>query len=138
MLDLAAAQRVAERWPTPIVYSGFEIGQPVMTGGRMTDPGRNPVAKAYERFPAGGVGTIGSSSSYDQTMVYFAVRGVMADGLRLWKLSPPGTVQFPAGRTVFTPAQEGRCRYLIADAAPEAVAHAIEALMIQPPLRGSK
>lgn len=138
MLDLEAAQRVAELWPTPIVYSGFEIGRPVMTGGRMTDPQRNPVAKAYERFPAGGVGTIGSSSSYDQTMVYFAIRGVMAEDTRLWKLSPPGTVRFPAGRTAFTPTSEGRCRHLIADASPDAVARAIEALMIQPPLRGSK
>ena len=84
------------------------------------------------------MGTIGSSSSYDQTIVYFAVRGLMSENIRLWKLSPPGTVQFPAGRTVFKPTPEGRRRYLIADALPEVVAEAIEALMIQPPARTAR
>ncbi|MBM4094841.1 MAG: hypothetical protein FJ276_36340, partial [Planctomycetes bacterium] len=32
-LDGEAAHAVAGAWPTPIVYSGFEIGRPVMTGG---------------------------------------------------------------------------------------------------------
>jgi purine nucleosidase len=132
MLDLESAQRVAADWPTPIVYSGFEIGHPVITGGRMTNPERNPVAKAYELFPAGGVGTIAGSASFDQTMLYYAVRGVMADDVRLWRISQTGTATFPDGRTVFTPDPNGRHRHLIADAPPETVAHVIETLMIEP------
>lgn len=133
MLDLEAAQCIAAEWPTPMVYSGFEIGRAVITGGAMTDPEHNPVARAYELFPAGGIGVIAGSSSYDQTMVYCAVRGVMEGDQPLWDLSEPGTATFPEGRTVFTPTPSGRHRYLIAKAPIETVADAIEALMVQPP-----
>lgn len=133
MLDLEASQHVAAEWPTYIIYSGFEIGRPVITGGAMTNPEENPVAKAYELFPAGGRGTIGGSASFDQTMAYYAIRGNMADEVTLWTLSEPGTVSFPNGPTVFEADPEGNHRYLIAEAPYEVVAEVIEALMIQPP-----
>lgn len=136
-LDMPAAQAVAESWPTPIVYSGFEIGRPVMTGGALTQPDRNPVAKAYELFPAGGVGTIASTSSYDQTALYFAVRGLEAEGRKLWQLSEAGSVSFPEARTRFTRHVDGRHRHLIRHATDEVVAAVIEALMIQAPKRPS-
>jgi hypothetical protein len=132
-LDLEASQRVAEAWPTPIIYSGFEIGRHVMTGARLSGPDRNPVAKAYELAPAGGVGAIGSSASYDQTMVYYAIRGAYAGDTRLWNLSEPGTAAFPNGRTVFEPDPDGRHRHLIRAADFETAAEAIEDLMVQPP-----
>jgi len=132
-LDLEASQRIPAEWPTPIVYSGFEIGVNVQTGGKTTNPEKNPVAKAYELFPAGGVGTIASSSSYDQTMVYQALVGTHAGDTALWRLSEPGTVTYPEGRTAFEAKSDGKHRYLIAEAPPEAAAEAIEALMIQPP-----
>lgn len=133
MLDLEASQRIPAEWPTPIVYSGFEIGVNVQTGGKTTNPETNPVAKAYELFPAGGVGTIASSSSYDQTMVYHALVGTHAGDTALWRLSETVTVTFPEGYTSFAPDPKGRHRYLIADAPPEAASAAIEALMIQAP-----
>jgi len=133
MLDLEGAQYIAAEWPTPIVYSGFEIGRPVMTGGRMTNPDENPVAKAFELYPSGGIGTIGASSSYDQTMAYFAIRGPMAGDIRLWEVSEPGTVTFPEGPTVFEPDPEGAHRYLIKAAEYDVVAEVIEDLMVQPP-----
>jgi predicted methyltransferase len=132
-LDIEASQKIAAKWPTPIVYSGFEIGRDVITGGAMQEPEINPVAKAYELFPAGGVGTIAGSSSYDQTMVYYAIRGRHAGDTPLWTLSEPGEVRFPEARTVFSPNPAGTRRYLIADAPFDVVAEAIEALMIQPP-----
>jgi hypothetical protein len=134
-LDREAAQTVAESWPTPIIYSGFEIGRSVMTGGALTQPERNPVAKAYELFPAGGVGTIASSSSYDQTALYYAVRGVEAGGRALWRLSDPGWVSFPEARTRFTRNAEGRHRHLVRHGTDEEVSAVIEAIMIQPPTR---
>jgi inosine-uridine nucleoside N-ribohydrolase len=30
-----SAALVARRWPTPIVYSGFELGEPILTGARL-------------------------------------------------------------------------------------------------------
>jgi hypothetical protein len=128
-LDREAAQNVAKSWPTPIVYSGFEIGLPVMTGGALTNPEMNPVAKAYELFPAGGVGNIASSSSFDQTALYYAVRGVEANGLKLWQLSDPGWASFPDARTRFARSAGGRHRHLIRHATDDEVARVIEALM---------
>lgn len=132
-LDQKAAQTVADEWPTPIVYSGYEIGRPVLTGGAMTNPEKNPVAKAYELYPAGGVGTIASSASYDQTAAYFAVRGVQAGELTLWELSPPGRVRFPDALTRYEPDPAGPHRHLISKASNEEVAAVIEALMTRPP-----
>lgn len=132
-LDLDAAQSVAESWPTPIVYSGFEIGHLVMTGGALTNPDANPVAKAYELFPAGGIGNIASSSSFDQTALYYAVRGVEADGFRIWQLSDPGWTSFPEARTRFARSAWGRHRHLIRHVTEDEVASVIETLMIQSP-----
>ena len=134
-LDMEAARTVAESWPTPIVYSGFEIGRPVMTGGALTQPEKNPVAKAYELFPAGGIGTIASSSSYDQTALYYAVRGIESERGRLWQLSDPGWASFPDAPTRFARSAGGRHRHLVRHASDETVAAVIEALMIQPPRR---
>ncbi len=132
-LDREASQAVAAEWPTPIVYSGFEIGRHVQTGGTVSDPETNPVAMAYKLYPAGGVGTIASSSSYDQTAVYYAVRGLDANGKRLWDLSEPGRASFPDGLTWFEADPEGPHRYLIHNATNEEVAEAIEPLMARAP-----
>lgn len=132
-LDPAASQQIAATWPTPVVYSGFEIGRAILTGGRMRDPETNPVAKAYELFPAGGIGNIAPSASYDQTAVYYAVRGVNAGEEPLWDLSEPGRVTFPESLTRFAPAADGPHRYLIPKAPVERVAEVIEQLMTQPP-----
>jgi hypothetical protein len=137
-LDLAAAQAIAESWPTPIVYSGFEIGRPILTGGTLTHPEKNPVAKAYELFPAGGVGTIGSSPSYDQTAMYYALRGTQTHDRTLWQLSDPGWVQFPEAQTRFRRSPWGRHRHLVRHAPDQEVAAAIEALMTQPPRRQTR
>ncbi len=137
-LDREAAQTVADSWPTPIVYSGFEIGRPILTGGAVTNPEVNPVARAYELYPAGGVGVIAASSSYDQTAVYCAVCGVKANGTVLWEKSPAGHVSFPDGATRFVPDLEGTRRYLIARASDDIVAETIEAFMIQPPAHNQK
>jgi hypothetical protein len=137
-LDNDAAKRVATEWPTPIVYSGFEIGRNVMTGGSLTEPALNPAAKAYELYPAGGVGVIANSSSYDQTIAYFAVRGAMAGDTRLWRLSDAGRVSFPESRTRFEPDTRGNARHLIAEAPLDRVAAAIETLMAQPPFQAAE
>src|SRR5262249_25236149 len=43
--DAAATARVARDWPTPVVFSGFEIGARLFTGGRLRaeTPESNPV-----------------------------------------------------------------------------------------------
>jgi inosine-uridine nucleoside N-ribohydrolase len=130
MLEPAAAAAVADRWPTPIVYSGFEVGDTIYTGARLfteTDPD-SPVLNAYEDY----VGWGNNRSSWDLTAAYFAVRG--ADGL--FNLSAPGDVEIaPDGTNTFTANAGADRRYLIPAVPDATIADAIEDLMVQPPRR---
>ena len=134
-LDLNAAQTVASEWPGKIVYSGFEIGRDIFTGEAFNRTPEHPVATAYKLFPAGGIGVIASSCSFDQTAVYYAVRGIYNNSESLWQISEPGRVSFIDGLTKFTPDPNGRHRYLIKKADPNRVGEIIEELMIFPPVR---
>lgn len=100
----AAAQYVFENWPTPILFSGFEIGEKIMTGRRVADEGSsdNPVAWAYryclETYHGG---PLNKRCSWDHTAVLTAVRNprdyfyvvgdgkfvVMPDGKNYWDAS---------------------------------------------------
>ncbi|MEO8615005.1 MAG: hypothetical protein ABI600_07690, partial [Luteolibacter sp.] len=114
-LDIVAAQEVARHWPTRIVYSGYEIGEKILTGQALTHPERNPVAKAYEAYSgtAGGAGVIGDRKSWDQTAATYAVLGTTWNDRQLWQLSEPHTIDFAAnGATVATPSPEAN-RYFI-------------------------
>ena len=88
MVDPQATSEVVENWPSPIMFSGYEIGEDLLTGQRLyvETPPENPVRVAYHlwdlhfarRFdndfdPESG---IWPHSSYDQTAVLFAVRGL--------------------------------------------------------------
>lgn len=77
-LDPSAAAYVNDHWPTRLVFSGFEVGVNVYTGGTLssTTPANNVVRKSYELY-------LGCSNcsrpSWDLTSVYHAVRPT--DGL---------------------------------------------------------
>ena len=43
---------VLDKWPTPIIFSGYEIGSPIITGAALVrTPSDNPVRMAYSLFP---------------------------------------------------------------------------------------
>ena len=112
-VDPEATRTVVEEWPTPIMFSGYEIGEDVLTGSALWDAGEeNPVRQAYHlwdlyfarRFtpefdPSTG---IWPHSSFDQTAVLYAVRGlreywdartdgrnvILDDGSNSWQASP--------------------------------------------------
>jgi hypothetical protein len=67
--DAESAQYVCENWPTPIMFSGGELGYPIESGQRLRSetPESNPVRAAY-----GG----GSRPSWDQISVIYAARGL--------------------------------------------------------------
>jgi inosine-uridine nucleoside N-ribohydrolase len=70
-----ATKNIADNWPTPVVYSGAEVGTRIMTGGRLftETPKNNPVRKAYELCPY--TNENNDRYSFDQTAVLYAVRG---------------------------------------------------------------
>lgn len=131
MLDPAGAKTIAERWPTPVYYSGFEVGDSIFTGSRLfteTEPD-NPVLNAYEDY----VGWGNDRNSWDITAAYYAVRG--GDGL--FGLSNPGNVEIkPDGSNEFHADANGTRRYLVPAVPDETIANKIEDLMVQPPAHG--
>ena len=109
--DIASARVLADRWPTPMVYSGFEIGiaLPYPAVSIERDFGyvrHHPVAEAYiRRNPPPH-----NRPTWDLTSVLYAVcpdRGY-------FDVSPPGTVTVePDGFTIFNQSAQGNRRYLI-------------------------
>lgn len=96
----AASQAVADHWPTPIIFCGYEVGLNIQTGARLfrDTPADHPVRKAYELYLDGGT----TRSSWDLITVLISVRGVsglwdleqngrvevMADGANEWRINP--------------------------------------------------
>lgn len=109
--DIANCKKLADEWPTPVVWSGFEIGiaLPYPAESIIKDYGYvpdHPVAEAYRRYdppPA-------NRPTWDLTSVLYAVcpdRGY-------FDLSPAGNINVEAdGFTKFEPNAGGRHKYLI-------------------------
>jgi len=109
--DPAAARKVFAEWPTPIVVCGSEVGDALLFPATSIDKDfawtqAHPVVDAYRAFHA---------------MPYDAPTQAMAAALYAarpkagqFELSERGTISVAGdGRTKFTPAADGKHRYLI-------------------------
>ncbi len=77
LVDAAASQKVFKEWPTPMLLSGFEIGEKILTGKRLiedTSIQNSPVKDAFQIALTFDNNTVGRNS-WDQTAVLVAVRG---------------------------------------------------------------
>ncbi len=132
-IDVASAKAVFERWPTPIVFSGFEIGRdlPIPASfieNDFTWAAPHPIAesyKAYKKMPY-------DRPTWDLTAALEAVR----PGRGYFTRSENGTVTVtPEGLTRFTPGSGDR-QYLRLDPAHRAeILSVLELLSSQPPGR---
>lgn len=113
--DVKAAQKLFAEWPTPIVASGFEVGNELRYPAASIEADYaynedHPVADAYraaEKMPY-------DAPCWDATSVLYAVR----PDAGFFNLSEPGTISVSDdGNTKFTPAAGGKHRYLILDPA---------------------
>jgi hypothetical protein len=120
-----------ERWPTRILFSGYEIGERILTGQQLALLDEShPVRRAYAEHPSQPL--VNGRMSWDQTAVLAAIR----DPGQYWDLSPPGLVTVDAeGRNSWSAAADGLHRHLIerAQPAPAELATIIEELMIDIP-----
>jgi len=75
--DSVATQYVVDHWPTPILFSGFEIGWEILTGKELVAKRGpdNPVREAYRIAMAMSEEDAEGRKSWDQTAVLVAVRG---------------------------------------------------------------
>jgi inosine-uridine nucleoside N-ribohydrolase len=130
--DPQAAQYLFSHWPTPMVFSGFEIGLRVMFSHEsiVRDFGytsSHPIAEAYNIYLPKGE----DRPSWDPTAVLYAIRPDRS----YFKLSEPGHVSIgEKSVTIFTPDPKGNCRFLTmsSDSACRVKA-LLEALASEPP-----
>jgi len=132
--DLEAAGTLFARWPTPIVASGYEIGEHILYPARSIEEDfrwapDHPVVdayRAYQKMPY-------DRPTWDLTAVLHAVRPDRG----YFSLSPSGTIRVDGqGRTSLSPDPNGTHRYLTADAAGRARSlEAMIQLASQPPGR---
>ncbi|MGO9239749.1 MAG: nucleoside hydrolase [Bryobacteraceae bacterium] len=111
--DIPAAQKVAREWPTPVIWSGFEVGRTIKYPGASIErdfgpPGAHPVGDAYRLYGK----MPHDQMTWDLTAALYAVRP--GDGY--FTASPEGTVSVDdRGMTKFTPGAGGRHRILSVD-----------------------
>jgi hypothetical protein len=130
--DIPSSRTLAARWPTPMVWSGFEIGiaLPYPATSIERDYGyvaHHPVAEAY---------ILHKPPPHNRpTWDLMAVLAAVSPDRGYFDLSPPGTVIVAAdGSTHFTPDAQGRHRYLVLDRAQKPrVLEAMVRLSSQPP-----
>lgn len=103
--DLESSKVVAEEWPTEILFSGFEIGEKILTGKKLVamPTERSPVKEAFALSFA--EGDPDGRMSWDQTAVLVAIKGYApyfdierghfkladAEGNNDWEVDPRGT-----------------------------------------------
>jgi hypothetical protein len=84
--DGPSAAYAVQHWPTPIVFSGWEIGNEIMTGARLREaPIGTPVRRAYELYNG-----LKNRQSWDQTAVLYAVRGLDGGLADYWDVQSKG------------------------------------------------
>lgn len=128
--DAKSSIDAVKQWPTPIVWSGFEIGVVIETGaGLHVLPKTSPVRRGYELYNG-----LKNRSSWDQTAVLYAVRGLNGGLKDLWDIGSGGNFEINAdGSNKWVPSAQGRHSYLIKKMPPAEVAKKIEALMLEQP-----
>jgi len=124
--DIPAAQKLVDEWPTPMVFSGFEIGEALLFPATSIEHDfawapNHPVVdayRAYQKMPY-------NRQTWDLTSVLYGVR----PDRNYFNLSAPGKVTVDEkGQTHFAEAADGRHRYLILD--PSQKPRTLEALIL--------
>ncbi|NUQ66490.1 MAG: nucleoside hydrolase [Pirellulales bacterium] len=125
-IDVPNARKVIHEWPTPVVFSGWEIGHAIQYPAASVQEDfcyveHHPIAHAYDLYRD----RKNDQPTYDLTSVLYAVR----PDREYFDLSPPGHVTVEDdGFVQFKAEKNGPHRYLIAT--PEQVARVREALVM--------
>ena len=125
--DANAALRATTDWPTPAVFSGFEVGDQILTGAVLqteTEP-NNPVREGYRLG-----GATENMESFDLTAVLAAVRGT-ADGA--FEVCTGRNVVGSDGSTTWEHRAGGSQGYLRLVAPSQEIADTIDELLVRSP-----
>jgi inosine-uridine nucleoside N-ribohydrolase len=132
--DLAACQKLAAEWPTPVAWSGYEIGKAILFSAQCIENDfgyvkQHPIREAYGYY----MKMPYDRPTWDLTSVLYAVRPDHG----YFDLSPPGRVIVEQNaETKFEPDPNGKHRYLKVNAEQIIrVKTTQEVLCSQPPRR---
>ena len=125
--DGPAAYQAIGDWPGTIIFSGWEIGQKIITGRAYAKlKGPHAAKRAYFLF-----NRWQGRQSWDQTAVLYAGRGLDGGLAEVWDLSPPGWMVIKEdGENEWISVKGGRHWYLVEKMEPGKVAEMIERLMV--------
>jgi hypothetical protein len=129
--DSAAAASVVEQWPTPVTFSGFEIGKDVLTGAGLQEvPPPNPVRRSYELYNG-----LTDRPSWDQVAVYYAVMTAHGQQKKLWSKNLGRNMVRPDGSNYWLNKREESAdhAYLVQRADTATLAALFEELMLTQP-----
>jgi inosine-uridine nucleoside N-ribohydrolase len=138
-LDVPAAQKLAKEWPTPVVWSGYEIGVAAAFPHVVIEQDLNylphhPLKEAYYLYNP----PPHDRPTWDPTSVLYAVlpeRGY-------FDLSPPGTVIVEDdSATLFRANKKGKGNHRFLVMSPEQAARVLEAIVqlsVEPPPAAKK
>jgi inosine-uridine nucleoside N-ribohydrolase len=131
-IDLPAANKLFAEWPTPIVTSGYEIGESIKFPAVSIENDfayikNHPVAEAYRNY----MKMPYDRQTWDLTAVLYAVR----PNRGYFSVSPNGTIHADAeGKTTHEAGPTGRHQYLIVSEIQRArVLEALIQLASEPP-----
>ncbi len=124
--DAPAALSAVAGWPGPAVFSGFQVGEGILTGAALQTltPPENPVREAY-RLTAGDA----QVWSFDLTAVLAAVRGTAG----VFEVCTGRNVVGPGGSTQWQHGADGPHGYLRKVAGDEEIAATLDDLLVAPP-----
>ncbi len=130
--DGAAAAYAIAHWPTPIIFSGFEIGKDIKTGAALKRVAKtSPVRRAFELFNG-----LRDRESWDQTAVLFAVRGLDGGLDDYWDVEKAGYLHVDEdGANQWRSTPDKSHAYLVQKMDPKKIAEVIEELMLRQPRR---
>ena len=123
--DAVSARYVADHWPTPIVFVGFEAGRDVLTGKGLRRLGRSPLRRAYELYNG-----LADRSSWDQLTVLVAARKEQGVRQGLWRLVPGKNLVATDGSNRWQTGGAQPHEYLLPTVSPAAYSRMIEPLML--------
>ena len=125
-MDVPAAQKLFNQWPTPIVVSGFEVGSALLFPASSIENdfayvADHPIAEAYRNY----MKMPYDRPTWDLTAALYAIRR----DRNYFSLSVPGKISaLGGGRTQFVPDGNGKHRYLILEDRQKA--RALEAMIM--------
>jgi inosine-uridine nucleoside N-ribohydrolase len=132
-MDSTASLFVYENWPTPILFTGFEIGWEIRTGLRLMsmDAEHNPVKDVFSICIPMAEDDKKGRMSWDETAVLIAVYGTKG----FFRTVPGKIIIYPDGSNGWTNDPAGKQAYVMQEMPVDQMSRFIEDRMMHMPKR---